>query len=155
MLKLTRKGVDETWIMWVTLIKPILIRLMGTRAAEMFGVGDFWLENFVLSLMSKHLWWIFIEIKQKKGPKWPTQKKTFFFKITNSQFFFSKISEIGPWVSRIQFCKGYWCGSTNIGDKILISNLVSSQKPSTKHFSRQYIHSQYKYQPPQLSNIQL
>ena len=30
----------------------------------------------------------------------------------NSQYFFSKISWIGPLVSRIDWCKGHWCGST-------------------------------------------
>ena len=33
------------------------------------------------------------------GPKWPTQK-TEFFKIANSQDFFAKILQIGPWISR-------------------------------------------------------
>jgi hypothetical protein len=37
---------------------------------------------------------------EKKGPKWPTQK-TMFFKTVNSQYFFVKLSGIGPWVSRI------------------------------------------------------
>ena len=37
---------------------------------------------------------------QKKISKWPTQK-TEIFKIANSQTFFAKISQIGPWVSRI------------------------------------------------------
>ena len=32
--------------------------------------------------------------------KWP------FFKIANSQIFFEKISQIGPWVSRIDCCEG-------------------------------------------------
>ena len=40
-----------------------------------------------------------MEMKQKKS-KWPTQK-TEFFKIANSQKNFAKISQIGPWVSRI------------------------------------------------------
>jgi hypothetical protein len=39
-------------------------------------------------------------MKQKKNPKWPTQKNEF-FKISNSQNYFVKILWIGPWVSRI------------------------------------------------------
>jgi hypothetical protein len=55
--------------------------------AEIFGVGDFWLEtrviikNFVPSLLSKNLLLIFMWMKQekkyffgKKIPKWLTQK---------------------------------------------------------------------------------
>ena len=30
----------------------------------------------------------------------------------NSQYFFAKISGIGPWVIWINWCKGHWCGST-------------------------------------------
>ena len=33
--------------------------------------------------------------------KWP------FFKIANSQNFFAKISQIGPWISRIDWCEGH------------------------------------------------
>ena len=38
-------------------------------------------------------------------------KKSSFFKIANSQNFFAKISEIGPWVSRIEWCEGHRCSS--------------------------------------------
>ena len=31
-------------------------------------------------------------------------------KTANSQYFFAKISEIGAWISRINWCEGYWCG---------------------------------------------
>ena len=33
-------------------------------------------------------------------------KKSSFFKIANSQNFFAKISQMGPWVSRIECVKG-------------------------------------------------
>ena len=39
-------------------------------------------------------------------------KKTSFFNSVNSQYFFVKISWIGPWASRIDWCKGHWWGST-------------------------------------------
>ena len=38
--------------------------------------------------------------RKEKNEKWLTQK-TQFFKIANSQYFFVKISWIGPWISRI------------------------------------------------------
>ena len=34
------------------------------------------------------------------------------FKIANSRKNFAKISQIGPWVSRIDWCKVHWCSST-------------------------------------------
>ena len=40
------------------------------------------------------------------------KQKSPFFKIANSQFFFLKISWIGPWVSRIGWCEAHWFGST-------------------------------------------
>ena len=39
-------------------------------------------------------------------------KKSLFSKIANSQNFFAKISWIGPWVSRIEWCEAHWFGST-------------------------------------------
>jgi hypothetical protein len=51
------------------------------------------------------------EAKKKIISKWQTQK-TEIFKTTNSQKIFIKFSRIGPWVSRIDWCKGHWCGLT-------------------------------------------
>ena len=39
-------------------------------------------------------------------------KKSLFFKIANSRKIFAKISWIGPWVSRIDWCERHWYGST-------------------------------------------
>ena len=39
-------------------------------------------------------------------------KKNSFSSSTNSQYFFMKISWIGPWVCRINWCKGHWFGLT-------------------------------------------
>ena len=74
-------------------------------------------KNFDPSLILKKLWFVFIWRKQKKKKKKIKNgqlKKTEFFKTTNSQFFFSKISWIGPWISRINWCEGHQCGSTYI-----------------------------------------
>ena len=48
-------------------------------------------------------------------------KKTEFFKITNSQYFFVKISWIRPWLSRIDWCEGQRCGSTYMS--VRLSNI--------------------------------
>ena len=61
----------------------------------------------------------FLQINTPKSPifqncrfsKWPFFKITI-FKIANSQKNFVKISLIGPWVSRINWCKEHWCSST-------------------------------------------
>ena len=50
-----------------------------------------------------------LKIEKKNQNGW--LKKSAFFKIANSQKFFVKISWIGPWVRRIDWCKGRWCGS--------------------------------------------
>ena len=55
--------------------------------------------------------------------------ETFFFlKLQNefinsakSQYFFSKISGIGPLVSRIDWCKGHWCSSTYVAVRLISS----------------------------------
>ena len=39
------------------------------------------------------------------------------------QYVFSKTSWIGPWVSRIDWCKGHWCGSTYMVERL--SNVSS------------------------------
>ena len=51
------------------------------------------------------------KISLKKKSKWLTQKRSF-SSSANSQYFFMKISWIGPWVSRIDWCEGHWYGST-------------------------------------------
>ena len=37
--------------------------------------------------------------------------KNLIFQLRQFLIFFMKISWIGPWVSRIDWCEGYWCGS--------------------------------------------
>ena len=70
-------------------------------------------------LLHKKIWPNFMRMKQKKfffclwkkKFKMANSKKQF-FNSANSQYFFTKILQIGPWVSRINWCKGHWCGST-------------------------------------------
>ena len=58
--------------------------------------------NFDPSLLAKSLWLIFMGMKQKSLD----------FQTRLFLFFFVKILEIGPWTSRIDFCKVHWCSST-------------------------------------------
>ena len=53
---------------------------------------------------------VFIGKKQKNQNGW--LKKSLFSSSANSQYFFVKISWIGPLVSRIDWCKGHWRGLT-------------------------------------------
>ena len=97
--------------------------VLATLPAEMFEGSDFWLETRVIIKISTHSWyprnfdqlsWVWREenkIEEKKS-KMADSKKTEFFKIVDSQDFFAKISWIGPRVSRIDWCKGQWCGPT-------------------------------------------
>ena len=48
----------------------------------------------------------------KKKSKKADSKKTSFCQTVNSQYFFAKLSGMGPWVSRIDWCEGHWFGST-------------------------------------------
>ena len=53
--------------------------------------------------------------KHKKKYFWKKEiqngqlKKNWFSSSTNSRYFFTKISWIGPLVSRIDWCEGHWC----------------------------------------------
>ena len=87
-----------------------------TLPPRMFGVSCFWLETRIIlkivTLSSSSFtrnfdgfsWvWSFFWKKKLNG----RFKITEFFKTANSQYFFLKISVIGQWASRIN-----WCGST-------------------------------------------
>ena len=50
-------------------------------------------------------------------------KKTKFFKSANSQNVFAKISQIGPWLSRIDWCEERWWGSMYV--VVRLSNISS------------------------------
>ena len=87
-------------------------------------------QNFVPSLISKNLWLIFMGMKHfflKKKFKWPTQKNVIF---QNRQFskFLMKISWIDPWVSRIEWCKGHWSGSTYMAVRLADISSKTVQK---------------------------
>ena len=77
-----------------------------------------WLDHEP-SLLTNKLWLIFMG-KKTKNKKFFLKKKiqngrlkkSVFFKIANSQNFFLKISWIGPWVRRIDWCEGHWFIST-------------------------------------------
>ena len=64
-------------------------------------------QNFDPSILPYKFGLIFMRMKQKKFFFWRKKFKMAdfskwpFFKMANSQNFFAKISQIGPWVSRI------------------------------------------------------
>ena len=68
----------------INVILRIARKLLETRENIKIESSSFY-HNLLLIFMGL----------SKKNPKWP------FFKITNSQIFFVKISWLGPWVSRI------------------------------------------------------
>ena len=74
-------------------------------------------QNFDPTLLAKKLWPFNMRMKQILFSKWQP-KKSYFFKIANSRNFFAKISEIGPWVSRIEWCKGHRCSSTCVAVRL-------------------------------------
>ena len=64
---------------------------------------------------------------EKKNPKWQTLKNLFF---QNCQFsiFFVKVSWIGPCIRWIDWCKGHWCGSTYMVERLSERKLKNRQK---------------------------
>ena len=68
-------------------------------------------KNLVPSILTHNLWLIFMGMKQKKIQN-GRLKKTEFFNIAKSWAISAKISWIGPWVSRIDWCEGHQCDST-------------------------------------------
>ena len=59
----------------------------------------------------------------KKISKMADSKKLSFSSTPNFQYIFVKISQIGPWVSRINWCKWHQCGSTYM--VVRLSNVSS------------------------------
>ena len=55
-------------------------------------------------------------------------KKNSFFKIANSQNFFAKISQIRPWVSRIEWCEGHRCSSTYMAVRLSDKSSKTAKK---------------------------
>ena len=88
---------------------------LDTVVCKLDGKGYFGLETRVFIKISTFLtyncWLIFMRMKQKKIQNCRLKKRSF-SSPTNSEYLFSKISWIGPWVSRVEWCEGHWCGST-------------------------------------------
>ena len=89
-------------------------------------------QNFDPSLLPKKLWLLFMGWSKNKF-FWKKKfqngwlKNSEFFKTINSQYFFAKISGIGPWVSRINWCKGYQCCSIDM--VVSLSVVRSNTRP--------------------------
>ena len=72
----------------------------------------------------KQFFFFFFEKKIQNG----RLKKSSFFKIANSQKFFTKISQMGPWVSRIEWCEGHWCSSTYMAVRLSDKSSKTAKK---------------------------
>ena len=90
-------------------------------------------QNFDPTLLNKKLWPFNMRMKQKKF-KMAAPKKLF-FKIANSRNFFVKISEIGPWVSRIERCEGHWCSSMYMAVRLSDKSSKTAKKQKKCIFS--------------------
>jgi len=77
-----------------------------------------WSSKFRPILATQEPLTVFHWTKQKKIQNGRLKKTTFFkttfFKTVNSQYFFVKFSGIGSWVSRINWCEGHQCDSTDM-----------------------------------------
>ena len=98
-------------------------------------------QNFIPSLVCHKLWLIWIGMKgkkiffEKKKNQIGQLKKTQIFTSANFQYFFVKISWIGPWVSRIDWCEENWCGSTYMAVRLSnIFKLKNHLKHKKMHF---------------------
>ena len=93
------------------------------------------------SLVPHKLWLIWIRMKQKKffflekkNSKWPP-KKSSFSSSANFNFFEKNFPGISPWFSRINWCKGCWCGSTYMNRRGAVQRkLKNSLKTQKMHF---------------------
>ena len=65
----------------------------------------------------------FFDQPNNQKPKTKKLNKSHFQGFLNSQSFFMKISWIGPWVSRIDWCKGHWFCSTHMA--VRLANISS------------------------------
>ena len=77
-------------------------------------------QNFGQSLLTYKRWQILTQnffFFWKKNLKWPTHKKGH-LPAPSILNIFSKMSWIGPWVSRIDWCKGHWCCSTYMAERL-------------------------------------
>ena len=60
----------------------------------------------------------FFEQPNNQKPKTKKLNKSHFQGFVNSQYFFMKISWVGPWVSRIDWCEGHWWGSMYVAVRL-------------------------------------
>ena len=89
-------------------------------------------QNFDKSLLTYKCWLIFMRMKQKKifffekkKFKMADSKKLSFSTTPKSWAIVAKISQIGPWVSRVDWCEGHQCDSTYMAVRL---SYVSSKK---------------------------
>ena len=121
---------------WILISIPIYTVLHMFRQV-LFGAGNQGNhQNFEKSLLTNKLWHVFMGMKQKKNffLKKKIQngrlKKTEFFNFAKSWAISAKISWIGPWVSRIDWCEGHQCDSTYMA--VRLSEVTQKRAKNTK-----------------------
>ena len=87
----------------------------------------------------------------KKNSKWPTQKNLI-FQLPQFSMFFMKISWIGPWVSRIDWCKGHQYDSTFMAIRLSLPFICTALCRASTHGSNDFIFRQWKLAPSKLSS---
>ena len=90
-------------------------------------------KSWVPFILTHNLRLIFMVMKQNffffgKKIQNGRLKKNSFFKIANSRIFFMKISQMGPWVSRIEWCEGHWCSSTYMAVRLSDKSSKTAKK---------------------------
>ena len=81
-------------------------------------------QNWVPFISFYKFWLIIMGMKQKKKSKMTDPKSRQF------SIFSDKISGIGLWVNRINWCEEHWCGSTNM--VVRLSDIRSKTGKNTK-----------------------
>ena len=106
--KLRNKFWPNTHTLYNTILR-IARNFLETRESIKISTHPFYhvnLDWFSWEWSKKKFFFWKKKSKMAVFQKWP------FFKIANSQNFFVKISQIRPWVSRIDWCEGHKCSST-------------------------------------------
>ena len=96
-------SLKEKWY----LVEPGTLPPKNIWCGSFLVVNHHNLRNWVPSILTHILRQIFMGMRQKNL----TQKRSI-SSSANSQYFFPKISWIGPWVNRIDWCEWHWYGSS-------------------------------------------
>ena len=80
-------------------------------------------------------------------------KKTEFFNFFKSWAISAKFLWIGPWVNKVDWCKGHWCSSTYMVARLSDIRAKTAKKRKKGHFSPFLSLCQTAWRPYKLSHI--